>query len=113
MLWNRNGRIDNGMDDVPYLLYSDNSTACSTGLDLPHFYSSFCVDPSRWHYCTFSNETGYTFYINLPLKDVEATGIVFAGYWDLDDVFWPIPPDGKWERFAGGMYVWVQFNYLG
>jgi len=96
---NNNGKIDygetdfdfpeiHGVRDTPYDFDSDNMTMTPWITVEPNGlrrFASVGEYPSPWHTCTFSNETGFTFKINLPLKEVGSTGLVYAIFSDPDN----------------------------
>lgn len=97
---------------TPHLLTSTNGTLPAYVKLAPTFSVTSPMrlpDPSPWHKCTFSNETGYTYIINIPLKDIGNSGNIIAIFGDRD----VLEPSAYGKRFEGGMYVMVQFNYLG
>jgi len=57
--------------DQGYLLTSDNRQKNGVQTRLSECWALTDIEihpprPSPWHYCTFNNETGYTFHINFP-----------------------------------------------
>lgn len=63
------------LGDQGYALFADNTTF--SGYETQLGYGWFLTGavknlprPSPYHYCTFNNETGYTFYVHFPLTVV-------------------------------------------
>jgi hypothetical protein len=125
---NRNGKIDYdvsdyghpeiyGIVDTPYVFESDNKTSTPWILVGPKgeiiFISSGpgISEPSPWHTCTFSNETGYTFSISLSLEEIGPTGIVYAIFLDNDNPYIDYHHPFKYYPLES-MEVYVEFSYL-
>jgi hypothetical protein len=124
----RNGRIDYGkygnsgyVEDTPYYLRSDNKTltpwvkvgpkgevAIASGGDPPGVSKI-----SPWHTCTYSNLSGFTFDISLPLDEIGPTGIVYVIFWDPDNPRLYNPDGSSYRKYyPGSMYVYMEFSYL-
>jgi hypothetical protein len=115
---NKNGEIDYFSQDRPYDFRANNKTefagnysAISIGPNGDCTFPSLLPEPSPFHTCLFSNITGYSFNITLPLEDVGTTGMVYAIFVDWDNWITPWEP-GAGPKYAGGMHVWTQFSYL-
>jgi len=115
---NRNGKIDfwdyRWENDTVYALGADNSsyTYYIVGPKGEVDFASHPIykpEPSPWHTCIFSNETGYVFNISLPLEETGPTGIVYAIYADL-----PVYDENYEPRFTPieSLRVYIHFSYL-
>jgi hypothetical protein len=82
---NFNGKIDYGTEDKPYDFRATNDTVHPDVSFYPNGmvgFPSLIPYPSPWHTCIFSNTTGYTYNISLPIKDIGTTGIIYAIFID-------------------------------
>jgi hypothetical protein len=123
---NRNGRIDYNVIgwseprlvvDTPYDFRSDNITNTPNIVVKPKGEVMLLSDGyssiSPWHTCTYSNRTGFTFNISLPLDKVGPTGIVYAIFYDPDNPSIDNPhgrPSYKYDPYS--MCVYTEFSYL-
>ena len=104
---NKNGIIDFGLKDEPYVLYVNNMTRPKGviilqehgGLNWPYINKM----PSRYHVCTFDEQVGYTFKISLPREFIKVEPptpihICFVDY------------ERGGETGYSNVIVWVQFK---
>jgi hypothetical protein len=125
---NQNGKIDYhvsdfdspeiyGIVDTPYDFDSNNKTITPWLVvgpkgEMSVASSGFGISQrSPWHTCTFSNKTGYTFSISLPLKEIGSTGIVYAIFLDRDNPYLPPHHQYKYDP-PESMGAYIKFNYL-
>jgi hypothetical protein len=123
---NKNGKIDfwetdyghpeiHGIGDTPYEFDSDNKTMTPWIMVGPKGQSAFASVgrySSPWHTCTFNNETGFTFNINLPLEEVGSTGMVYAIFGDPDNPYISFSPLTYKYNPPESTIVYVYFSYL-